>query len=922
MRQYIISIMSALLLAVSPAGYSLSAQNSQEVLSRANQQYVLYESAKGDNSAEMYDHLYQSYTLYTSLLDAYSDPNAMEAARNRLTQIYPALMNAAMFFSNMNDTQMAHKFGMAYILLPRNQAFTGSGLTRDAVYPQIVYNTGISAYKLQKMDDAVICFNEYLTTGEADRAKDCIVFLNMIHMSRHNYVEQEKILQRAITEYPNTMDFYYNLINLYISTQNQQGLLATIDKVLAVDPNDVNVLPIKARMEEAAGNVEEALELYRRLLSFFPDDLAIMKGIAKCSFKIGSEINNQAYAVVDEAEGMELRQKAYPYLYDARIYFERILRKEPTSAVYMKGLEECYKFMDMTAEATVLLSLIAEGGSYASFDEELRKYRQLAMSVGMEDTVSTSAVLAGDPPLLTTLITGFTETNANKVIDAGESFSIEVSVRNSGLGDAHNVKLMLSENSGMDRFFEGTREIDAGIIKAGETQNFTFRYTLSETAPTAEANITVYTLEESGMDADPSSLIVNIQEMARPRLLIADHQYMSARGTSITLGDRGQLIVALQNVGRLPAKNTRITFECPTNIIATDEIEIAIDSIQPGEVVPLTFDFLVNKRFSLDSIPIGVKISEGSTFAIVQDVFKVKLGEYLSTANKIVIEGKLDERPSIDTDFSLAMQSELLENVPAGTQHPNRYALIIGNEDYHSHQRGLSTEADVLFAANDAAVFARYCEDVLGIPHDNIVLLIDAGRSEMNREINRMTEIVSLYGKKAELVFYYAGHGFPDKDGKESYLIPVDIPGTDYQSGFMLSDLYDRLASTGAGRVTVFMDACFSGGGRQAGLLAARGIKIVPKDTPLKGNIVVFSATSSDQVALPYNEKQHGMFTYFLLKKMQNTAGNCSYSELSEYLKTEVSEYSLRINYTYQNPETSCSYSIRDEWEEWNLINP
>lgn len=681
-KQHIILLTVSLLLAVSSAGYPLSAQNSQEVLSRANQQYVLYESAKGDNSTEMYDHLYQSYTLYASLLDAYTDPNAMEAARNRLTQIYPALMNAAMFFSNMNDTQMAHKFGMAYILLPRNQAFTGGGLSRDEVYPQIVYNTGISAYKLQKLDDAVICFNEYLATGEADRAKDCIVFLNMIHMSRHNYAEQEKILQRAITEYPNTMDFYYNLINLYISTQNHKELMATIDKVLAVDPNDVNVLPIKARMEEAAGNVEEALELYRRLLSFFPEDLAIMKGIAKCSFKIGSEINNQAYAVVDEAEGMELRQKAYPYLYDARIYFERILEKEPTSAVYMKGLEECYKFMNMTAEATVLLSLIAEGGSYASFDEELQKYRRLATEIGMEDTVSTSAVLAGEPPLLTTLITGFTETNANKVIDAGESFSIEVSVRNSGMGDAHNVKLMLSENSGMDRFFEGNREIDAGIIKAGETQNFTFRYTLSETAPTAAANITVYTLEENGMDADPSSLLVNIQEMARPRLQIADHQYMSARGTSITLGDRGQLIVALQNVGRLPAKNTKITFECPTNIIPTDEIEIAIDSIKPGEVVPLTFDFLVNKRFALDSIPIGVKISEGSTFALVQDVFKVKLGEYLSTANKIVIEGKLDERPAINTDFSLTMESELLENVPAGTLHPNRYALIIGNEDY------------------------------------------------------------------------------------------------------------------------------------------------------------------------------------------------------------------------------------------------
>ena len=186
--------------------------------------------------------------------------------------------------------------------------------------------------------------------------------------------------------------------------------------------------------------------------------------------------------------------------------------------MYMKGLEECYKFMDMTAEATVLLNIIAEGGSFESFEERLRDYRQLAMSIGSEDTVSTSAILSGEPPVLSTLITGFSETNSNKVIDAGESFSISVSVRNSGMGDAHNVRILLSENNGLDRFFEGAGEIDAGIIKSGETKDYTFRYTLSESAPTAEADIAVYTLEETGMDADPVSLIVNIQEMARPRL--------------------------------------------------------------------------------------------------------------------------------------------------------------------------------------------------------------------------------------------------------------------------------------------------------------------------------------------------------------------------------------------------------------------
>ena len=911
MRQILSMMLSTIALVLSSWGFALGAQDTQEVLARANQQFVLYENAKGDNSSEMYDHLYQSFTLYTSLLDAYGDPNAMEAARNRLTQIYPALKNAAMFFSNMNDTQNAHRFGMAYIMLPKNQAFTGGTLKTDELYPQIVYNTGVSAYKMQNMNDAVLCFNEYLTTGEADRAKDCIIFLNMIHMSRHNYVEQEKILQRAITEYPNTMDFYYNLINLYITTQNQQGLMATIDKVLAVDPNDINVLPIKARMEEAAGNVEEALELYRRLLSFFPDDLAIMKGVAKCSFKIGSEINNRAYAVVDEAEGMVLRQKAYPYLYDARIYFERILKQEPTSAVYMKGLEECYKFMDMTAESTVLLSLIAEKGSFDQFEEKLKDYRKIAMSIGIEDTVSTSAVLAGDPPMLTTLITGFGETNSNGVIDAGESFSINVAVQNSGMGDAHNVKILLSENSGMDRFFEGSREIDAGIIKAGETKNFTFRYTLSETAPTTEANITVYTLEESGMDADPSSLVVNIQEMARPRLQIADYQYMSAKGTSITLGDRGKLIVAVQNAGRLPAQNTTISFECPSNIIATDNIEISVDSIQPGEVIPITFDFLVNKRFALDSIPIGVKISEGSTFAVVQDVFKVKLGDYLSTANKIVIEGKLDERPAINTDFSLALESELLENVPAGASHPNRYALIIGNEDYSIV--GGSAEINVPFACNDAIVFKEYCVRTFGIPDEHIRYIDNATAGIMRESIDWLIN-VGKANPDAELFFYYSGHGSNDEASREPYLLPVDVTGKYIKLGISLNELYANLSAVPCQASYVFLDACFSGGYKsKEPLVAQKGVRVVPKYSVVGGKLICFSSSSGEQTSSVYYDKRQGYFTYYLIKTIQDAKGNISLGDLYNTTREKV-EAATAVSGKLQSPQVLVS----PEWTDWS----
>jgi hypothetical protein len=36
-----------------------------------------------------------------------------------------------------------------------------------------------------------------------------------------------------------------------------------------------------------------------------------------------------------------------------------------------------------------------------------------------------------------------------------------------------------------------------------------------------------------------------------------------------------------------------------------------------------------------------------------------------------------------------------------------------------------------------------------------------------------------------------------------------------------------------------------------------------------QGNMVVFSAAQGDETAYPNNDEKHGMFTYFLLKKLQ-----------------------------------------------------
>jgi len=277
-------------------------------------------------------------------------------------------------------------------------------------------------------------------------------------------------------------------------------------------------------------------------------------------------------------------------------------------------------------------------------------------------------------------------------------------------------------------------------------------------------------------------------------------------------------------------------------------------------------------------------------------------------------------KSDINEKVSASMVSDVDIGIPKTDKvFENRYALIIGNEDYTKFQTDLNSEVNVEFANRDATTFATYCENVLGIPKKNIVLLVDAISSQMKREIEKLAKLSDYSNGQAELIFYYAGHGFPDETTKESYIMPVDISGQDVRSGIKLSDLYEKLTEFPSKRVTVFLDACFSGGGRNQGLLAARGVKIKPKENKINGNIVIFSATSEDQSSLPYKEKGHGMFTYFLLKKLQETKGNVNYYELNEYIRNKVQLNSVKINSKDQNPNFILSPDVQSVWKEWQI---
>ena len=260
---------------------------------------------------------------------------------------------------------------------------------------------------------------------------------------------------------------------------------------------------------------------------------------------------------------------------------------------------------------------------------------------------------------------------------------------------------------------------------------------------------------------------------------------------------------------------------------------------------------------------------------------------------------------------SVIRQSDVDINIPKTKyKNDNTFCLIIANENY------LETNiSSVNFAHNDGMIFKEYCNTVLGIPEENITFYTDATLNQIRAGIKHLCNISETRFdnlKQTNLIVYYTGHGIPDISNKTGYLLPYDGYVDDISSAYSLSDMYGQLGNTSANQITVMLDACFSGGDRnnQSLYAHAKGIAIDIQPTQPKGNMVVLSAASGNEMAYPYKDKQHGLFTYFLLKKLQDTKGNVTIKELGDYIKQNVREQSNIEYHKIQTPSIIFSPSI------------
>lgn len=265
----------------------------------------------------------------------------------------------------------------------------------------------------------------------------------------------------------------------------------------------------------------------------------------------------------------------------------------------------------------------------------------------------------------------------------------------------------------------------------------------------------------------------------------------------------------------------------------------------------------------------------------------------------------LTMRAQTDVDTRIAVNDQ---------QDPDMFVLIISNENYKYEQ-------PVPFALNDGAIFKLYCEKTLGVPTKNIRYTPDATLNEMRRQLLWLDNVMKAYQGEARAIVYYSGHGMPSEDAKHAYLLPVDGDSRLAESGLSTEQLYKQLSLMPSKGTIVLLDACFSGARRDGQMLASnRGVAIKVKEETVSGNMVVFSAAQGDETAYPYEEKKHGLFTYFLLSALQESGGCISLGKLSDQVTKMVSRRSIVENDKGQTP-TVRSSSTSSGWRNWMFAN-
>jgi hypothetical protein len=230
-----------------------------------------------------------------------------------------------------------------------------------------------------------------------------------------------------------------------------------------------------------------------------------------------------------------------------------------------------------------------------------------------------------------------------------------------------------------------------------------------------------------------------------------------------------------------------------------------------------------------------------------------------------------------------------------------KYAVIVGVSKYKNGGAGL---VNLKYASRDALAFRDFLESPAGgsFPKENVQSLFDEDATAQNLRSALFTFLTKPRPQDL-VVIYFAGHGAPDpNDSRNLYLLTYDTQPDDMGgTAFLMSDLqdvFDRILK--AKHVITLIDSCHSYGisGERFGARQNNLSNQYLERYASKADRAVITGSDVSELSLEGEQwgGGHGVFTYFVLKGLQNQEadankdGTVTAGELFSYLSERVAQ--------------------------------
>jgi hypothetical protein len=524
-------------------------------------------------------------------------------------------------------------------------------------------------------------------------------------------------------------------------------------------------------------------------------------------------------------------------------------------------------------------------------------YAKAAEAQQQEDREEGEPTPATHPAPKLVCSTSFHEPSGNNALDADEVGELRLRLTNQGKGFAHELKIAIT---GATPNLAVPRLLTVDDLAPGESKDLRIPVSTTRALPAGQVDFSFGVSDTHGFDAPLIRQRLETRAFLAPRFAV---QLGVEDGNGNGLVERGEelmLKVVLQNKGGA-ARGVRLALKGPDGITWLGSREpVTLGDISGGSWKEARFACLVRNQYA-GSAALSLKAEVTEARPDLNGSFPVvlTLNQAGPQVEQRIARATAEER----AEGPAPEVSDPVDSAPAkGHKQTAAYAVIIGIERY---KQPLVPTVD--FARRDATIVREYVVKTLGVPSENVRLLVDneATLAEIRTALSAQLAN-SVEGSHAKVYVYFAGHGAPDLKSKRPFLVPYDgNPAYPETSCFALAELYESLGRLPAS-VTVMLDACFSGasgrGDTPNTLLAqARPALVELKATSTPTNVTVLSAANGDQVSSGFMDKKHGLFTYFLLKGLGGEADangdmRLTLDELHHYVTPLVQRQARKLN--------------------------